>query len=331
MIFIFYCFLIAFVTYILCSKFRLIALRKGVIADLNSRTLHKDATPKGGGVVFGFIFLISLLLYNFFVSSLEMVTFYSAIAAACFSIFGLLDDYRNLKSVTKLIVQIFFSFLTIYFFLHNFSIFSDLFMLSFFIALVFLMVWITNSINFMDGIDGLASSLGVFYFFTTSFVMHSLGYEPIPELILGSICFGFIFINFSKNKLFMGDSGSLFLGFLVSFLSISTIFNELLPITYWMIVLSFCLTETTLTTAYRVLFIPKWYAPHRSHAYQNLARIRNNHWKISLGIFLFHVFWLLPLAYFSVFSGINSFTLIFLAFLPTFIFNIKFGPRFSSS
>ncbi len=331
MIFGFYILFIAFVTYILCSKYRRIALRKGVIANLNARTLHKDATPKGGGIVFGFVFLVSLLFYSFFIKSLEIETFFWAIAAVCFSLFGLLDDYRDLRSVSKLFVQIFFSFLIVYLSLPNFFFSSNLLMISFFIPIMFLAVWIMNSINFMDGIDGLASFLGVFYFFFTSFVMYSLGHEPIAEMIVGSICFGFLFINFSKKKLFMGDSGSLFLGFVVSFFSMSTIFEELLPITYWLIVLSFCLTETTLTTTYRILFIPKWYTPHRSHAYQNLARIENNHWKISLGVFLFHVFWLMPLAYLSVFSVINPLILIFLAFLPTLIFNIKFGPRFSSS
>ena len=325
---------IAITTFILCFFYRKVALRKGVIANLNSRTLHQEATPKGGGIIFPIIFSFPLFLSFFFFIEIDQNYFFVSILALSLSIFGLWDDYRDVSSAIKFGIQAIFSFLILLILLP-----LDIFLplnsyTSLFVILLFLLIWILNSINFMDGIDGLASSLCFFYFFST-FLMSYLQVSTAVELksfIIFSMCLGFLAINLSKsNPLFMGDAGSLFLGFMVCFIAIETIYNGELSVLYWFILLSYCLTETTLTTLYRILFIDKWYTAHRSHAYQNLARISNNHWKITFLILLYHLLWLFPLAYLSIFSSVNAFYLIIMAIVPTLIFNVALGPRFSSS
>tara|TARA_X000000368_G_C23015430_1_gene705483 strand:+ start:71 stop:1075 length:1005 start_codon:yes stop_codon:yes gene_type:complete len=325
---------IAITTYILCFFYRKVALKKGVIADLNSRTLHDEATPKGGGIIFPIIFAFLLLLFLFFNIKFDTKYIFVSILALSLSIFGLWDDYRDVSAAVKFAIQAMFSFFILVILL-PIEIFLSVNLYLFLSAFVLLLlIWVLNSINFMDGIDGLASSLCFFYFFSTFLISYIQDpSEPhLKSFIIFSICLGFLAINFSKtNNLFMGDAGSLFLGFMLCFIAIETIYNESLSILYWSILLSYCLTETTLTTLYRILYIDKWYKAHRSHAYQNLARISNNHWKITVLILLYHLIWLFPLAYLSIFSTINSLYLIILSIIPTLIFNMTFGPRFSSS
>jgi len=330
--YLFFSSIIVLLTYILCLSYRKIAVRRGVTANLNFRTLHSEVTPKGGGITFPIIFLLSLLTFQYLNFSISTNSLYAAICALIFSTFGLWDDYRDVTSGVKLIIQIIFSVLVLFFLLPLEQLSSDFSFLILFILLLFIVIWTINSINFMDGIDGLAASLCLFYFFSTFSMSYLFSPEkPLLEsLVLFSICLGFLLINFSKKNLFMGDSGSLFLGFVVSFFSIQSIQDQSFSIWYWLIILSYCLTETTLTTFYRIIYIRKWYGAHRSHAYQNLARIKNNHWKITLAIFMYHLLWLFPLAYLSISTSISPMYLVVLAIFPTSIFNIILGPRFSS-
>ena len=93
--------------------------------------------------------------------------------------------------------------------------------------------------------------------------------------------------------------------------------------------LSYFLGDTLSTTLYRLLKVKVWYGSHRSHAYQNLARILNNHFKISIGIAIYHILWLLPLAIWTVLKPDFSIIAVVLAFLPSIIWSLKFGPIFS--
>ena len=325
--------IIAFSTYILCLCYRKIAIQKGVTANLNFRTLHKKVTPKGGGIVFSLIFLLlAIFPINIIIYSTDPRVLVAAFFGLGFSLFGLIDDYRDLSSSLKLIIQLIFSIIILFLFFPLELFINDILSFSIFLFLILLLVWTINTVNFMDGIDGLAASLCMFFFLSTFLITYLLMNEkPLFEcLILFSSCLGFLLINFSKNNLFMGDSGSLFLGFMVCFISIKTVHDDILPVWYWLILLSYCFTETTATTIYRILFVKKWYGAHRSHAYQNLARIKKNHWKITSMILAYHIIWLAPLAYFTIFIDINPLYLLILAILPTLIFNMTFGPRFSS-
>ncbi len=324
--------IVSITTYILCLAYRKVAIKKGVLANLNFRTLHDEVTPKGGGIVFPIIFLLSisiLYIYNF---DIDHDNFYSALCALFLSLFGLWDDYREVRASFKFLIQTTFSLLALSIFLPLELLFVDILLFTLFLFLLVTFIWIINTINFMDGIDGLAASLACFYFFMT-FLISLLTNEIMPlleNLIIFSTCLGFLFINFSNKNLFMGDAGSLFLGFMISFICIETIYEGTFSVWYWLILLSYCLTETIATTFYRVIFIKKWYGAHRSHAYQNLARIKKNHWKVTLTIIIYHLLWIMPLALLALFSNFSPLILLLMAILPTLIFNLFFGPRFSS-
>ena len=314
--------------------FQRFAYKNNIVAKLNFRTLHLQETPKSGGVIISFIYTIWFLITHYSSSSIDTQLIYITIGAVLSSLVGFVDDILDLKPVLKLLIQSLMA-MSILVVIFSFSFFmSNIFNFLFFLLMTLFLVWVINSINFMDGIDGLCSSLTISILSAASlgmFINEIPSSSFIPLLILSSVCLGFLLINLSTKKLFMGDSGSLFLAYLLCAFALKTIASEELNIWSWSILFSFCLTETSATTAYRLLRIKKWYGAHRSHAYQNLARVLENHKIVTGGVVLYHCFWLAPLSFLSLIYTSASLIFLFLAIFPVLVFNLYYGPRYSSS
>ena len=187
--------------------------------------------------------------------------------------------------------------------------------------------------NFMDGVDGLASTGSLFICLvlgTLAIYSGDNSENTFLFYLLMAVILGFLIFNFPPASVFMGDAGSLFLGFVISALSFKVIIENGISIWTICIISGYFLTDTTMTTILRIKMFKKWYGEHRSHAYQNLARIWNSHRKVTLNIGLFHLIWLLPLAFLSYeFDQLSPLFLI-LAITPVVYLNRKFGPSFSS-
>ena len=185
----------------------------------------------------------------------------------------------------------------------------------------------------MDGIDGMLASGSFFVILSISIILVLSG-VAIDQLIFIHLLLPcliiFLLFNFSKNKIFLGDSGSLFLGYYISFLILYSLKEYNLDIWVWLILLSHFLVETTGTTLIRFIMLKDWYKPHKSHAYQNLARILENHKKVTLFAIIYNLFWLFPLAYFCITQPDYSAFLFLLSSFPVMVFTIKYGPIFSS-
>jgi Fuc2NAc and GlcNAc transferase len=97
----------------------------------------------------------------------------------------------------------------------------------------------------------------------------------------------------------------------------------------WLVVFGYYLSDTSITTLIRIIIVKRWYGTHRSHAYQNLARILKNHTIVTNGVIIYHLLWLLPLAVSTTLTPEYKFLAVLLAFLPPIIWTIKFGPLFS--
>ena len=98
---------------------------------------------------------------------------------------------------------------------------------------VFWVVGITNTINLIDGIDGLAAGISAIASISLMFVAHRLQHEEMAVLaaILAGGCLGFLPYNFNPAKIFMGDTGALFLGFTLSYLAIEGVMKSVAMIT----------------------------------------------------------------------------------------------------
>ena len=313
--------------------YRKFALRHNILANLNFRTLHEKPTPRGGGIVFSMVFVLCVF-YLYFINLVELeLMLVFGIGAGLATTVGYIDDLKGIGSIKKLILQFLLVLLILYVFNGGpLNMIEYLAGWPSWTISAFLLLWLINVYNFIDGIDGLAISGAVLILITLlltfSITNHTSNLVPL-FLVLFASCIGFLFFNWPKASIFMGDSGSIFLGYCFGAFIVYSLMKNEISILTWLVVFGYYLGDTTTTTLMRIMLVKKWYHPHRSHAYQNLARKLDNHAIVSFGVMVYHILWLLPLAIWTVLKPNFGIIAVVLAFLPSIIWSIKFGPLFS--
>ena len=284
--------------------------------------------PSGAGLVFSSVYIIAGLIfqsagYNF----LERADLFFYLAPLfVMSVAGFLDDICELPWFPRLV----FYFLTSLCFValtqpsgllsalepQNFSIIS----LS---VSVFLLLWMTNLYNFMDGIDGLAASQAIFVLLSVSLISLIFGKStPSPFLffLIGPLI-GFLVLNLPKAKILMGDSGSIFLGF---FFGITLLHEVDVPVWCWLILLGWFIVDGTSTAIVRLLRGENLAKKHQSHAYQHLSRIFGV-WKALMVVHFCNLFWLFPMALFCFLNPQIGSQIFIAAILPLLVVHLYSG------
>jgi len=324
-----------FISLIGVYLFRGTAIKYNIIANPNFRTSHEVPLPKGGGIVFSVVFVFgvfSLYWKAYLTLNLLLILGIGPLAAL---LFGFIDDLIHITAKKKIVFQLFLSFWAL-FWLNGGPLFSyNLFpyWLSFSLASLILVCAI-NAFNFMDGIDGMASSgsfMSALILSITLLFTNGSSELLILFMLLSSSLLAFIIFNWPPASIFMGDTGSVFLGYLFGVLMLISVMRGEISLWTWIVVFGYFISDTTFTFLARLMIVKKWYGAHRSHAYQNLARITNSHLKVTLGVLIFHLLWLLPLAFLTIFKSDIAFLWAILAILPGFIVAYKYGPLLSSS
>lgn len=220
-------FLLIFIsTYLLLKLFIKYSHHINLIDRPNGRSAHSVVIPKGAGIVFSFVFLISVLLFGLLHAD-TLNYLYIFLSFIIVFITGIYDDIKCISSKKK------FTFIIIAALIAYFDGFQILSLGNYFgvelslgyLALpftIFAIVGFTNAINLTDGLDGLAGSI-------SSLILCALLYIGVnhnddiliylPLFLLASLI-AFLILNWYPAKVFMGDSGSLFLGFTIALLSI---------------------------------------------------------------------------------------------------------------
>ncbi len=194
------------------------------------RKIHKRPVPLLGGVaVFG-AYALALLLNFHFSWALKGVV----IASFIIMLSGLFDDVKKLPAAARLIVQILCSLVVVYCGIRINIIPDDL---PFAVTLetlitVFWIVGITNALNFMDGIDGLAAGMSFIVSGTFFIIAYQTGqpYFAFLNIALAGASLGFLVFNFHPARIFLGDAGSSFLGFTLASLAAMGEWAEKRPI-----------------------------------------------------------------------------------------------------
>ena len=192
---------------------------------------NKAGTPMMGGLMFIFATIICLLIC--IPTMMEYTVFYALIPALCFGFIGFLDDFTKIKfkrnlgltGWQKAALQMIVSVLYLYMLYREGSLTCNLYipfvnvsvaihpMVYIFFAM-FVMVGCVNAVNLTDGVDGLSSSvtIPVMLFFTAAAVaMGKFDLALLPASLVGGLI-AYLFYNWHPAKVFMGDTGSLFLG-----------------------------------------------------------------------------------------------------------------------
>tara|TARA_X000000950_G_C13911704_1_gene659246 strand:+ start:3520 stop:4458 length:939 start_codon:yes stop_codon:yes gene_type:complete len=205
-------------------------LKKKFFDDINERSSHNVLATRSGGIAI-FITLFFLAIYYYF-NEVEIFDYSLIIPLSLLLIVGLYDDIYNVDFKLKLLFQIITAKILIDngFIIDNFHGFLGIEDLNRIIAQlfsVFIIVAIINSINFIDGIDGLAALVvSLFIISYEFFSVYETTYSILSLIILSSIL-PFLYFNIlSKKKVFLGDSGSLFLGGVVSILVLNILSNN---------------------------------------------------------------------------------------------------------
>ncbi len=196
------------------------------------RKIHSGYIPRLGGIGFISAYLIAFFIFHFRFPDFRLLQsnfFYIVVGATFIFIMGAWDDLKNWKAIYKFLIQCFAAALVLYagFHFRGFSIKAADIFINFgyagYILTFFWIIGITNAINLMDGIDGQAGllSISLLISYSVIFAVKGLNIAIIYIcLLLIFVIVGFLFFNLTKPnaKIFMGDCGSQFLGFIIAIL-----------------------------------------------------------------------------------------------------------------
>lgn len=214
------------VTYLTTPIFKALAIKLNIVDKPGGRKLQKYAIPYLGGLAIIIPLLFSLTLLTFIpifkVDRFELL-FGLVLPGVLMAIVGLLDDIYQLSALSRLISQSVAGFTTSYLLYSSNSgiqIFDNS-ILNLFTTTIWI-IGIINAFNFIDNMDGLAGGVAMFAafgFFIISLSNGQLLVAALSAAICGS-CIGFLFWNRNPARIYMGDSGALFLGFMLAAISI---------------------------------------------------------------------------------------------------------------
>ena len=159
--------------------------------------------------------------------------------------------------------------------------------------------WVLNLFNFMDGIDGIAASEAIFVVLAAS-SLSALGTDATgvfaASLVFAAACGGFLLWNWPPAKIFMGDVGSGYLGYVLAILALAAARENASSLWCWLILGGVFLVDATVTLSRRLVRGERVYEAHRSHAYQWLSRRWGSHRLVTIAVVLVNVAWLMPCA-----------------------------------
>lgn len=229
-----------------------LAYKKGWIVKPRNDRWHQKPTALMGGIAIFIAYSIALLSL-----SAEHINWMLYQASCIMFLTGLVDDIWEIKPVVKILIQIICSFILIY---YGFNFGGGLLGWAG-IPLTFIWVMgITNAINLLDNMDGLAAGISAIVALITGALSYLNGETSlaIPGFAIAGASIGFLCYNFKPARIFMGDSGSLFLGFSMSYLSIAVQYKMGSSSAVWILLIPISLMaipimDTTLVTIKRLL------------------------------------------------------------------------------
>lgn len=262
---------------------RVIAFKIGAVdVPKDKRRMHRVAMPLMGGVAIYTAFVITTLAFCDLSANAKEI-FGLLAGATLIVITGILDDKYNLNPFVKLGMQFVSAIVValcgvtidkIGIFMGNGEMLSlEMFSIP---LTVLWIVGMTNAVNLIDGLDGLScgvSAISALSILISSFFMADTPFfATLLTAILAGSCVGFLPYNFNPAKIFMGDTGSMFLGFSLSAISILGVFKTTAVISYWVPFIAFAvpLFDTTFAFIRRILKGKSPFSADRGHIHHRL-------------------------------------------------------------
>ncbi len=235
----------------------------------NERSLHTNATPRTGGLA-----IVAGVLAAWFVNHIGISWI---ILLSSLVLISLLDDIFGLSVLWRLLVHVVIAVVFVYVFFGAIDWWIQLLMIA-------TVVWVVNLYNFMDGSDGLAGGMALFGFSTYAWAAFESNNSVIGLMCLSiaTANLAFLLFNFNPAKIFMGDGGSIPLGFLAASIGLYGWQSNIWGIWFPILVFSPFIIDATVTLMKRLVRGEKVWQAHRSHYYQRLVQMGLGHKKLAI-------------------------------------------------
>ena len=327
-----------------------VSREKGLFDNPNGRTSHHTPTPTLGGLaVFAGVFL-STIIFTSTGSSHEMKYIIAGMMVILF--LGLNDDIIGLKPIKKLAGQLLAILFIVGFGdiritnMHGLWGVGEMNYIMSLLVTIFLLLVLINSFNLIDGIDGLASGIGVLsaLFFCIWFALsRHMDYAIFSASLIGSLMIFFVFNVFGKrNKIFLGDTGSMLIGLLIAIFVIKFLEFESSAIRIASIssapAVAICVLIVPIFDTLRVFIVRvvtgnSPFKPDRNHLHHRLVDLTGSHLKATAIVLFVNMMFI---AFGLGFQMIENHVLIFLtmilatflSYIPVFLANRKLDPRY---
>ena len=201
-----------------------IANHVGALDIPNERKVHKKPMPRMGGLAIYFAFLIGYILFGEI--SVKMISV--LIGSFIILITGIIDDIKPIDAKVKLVGQILAALVVVFYGniilkdISAFGLYLEFGIFAYPVTVLFIVACI-NCVNLIDGLDGLAAGISSIFFLTIGIITFIKGEFGLPyelTFILLGASLGFLAHNFYPASIFMGDSGSMFLGFIIAVITL---------------------------------------------------------------------------------------------------------------
>lgn len=276
------------------------ALRVGLLDEPNVRSSHSVPTPRAGGLAIVATCVSGWISLYFFdlLGSRELLAL--SIGGLAVAAVGFLDDRSGLDARIRLLVHLLAASLAVY--AVGVATGQGAVGVAWWLLLVCGIGWFVNLYNFMDGIDGLACGEAVFLSLAGA-GLHAITSgrvdTALAAIVVGGASLGFLWWNWPPARIFMGDVGSGFLGYVLAVVALSSARQNVGALIPWIILAGAFLADSGVTLLRRALRGERIYVAHRTHAYQWLARRWRSHRRVTVVATLINLFWLLPLAWWA--------------------------------
>ncbi len=266
-------------SFLLVYLIKVFAFKLGFIDEPNERSSHVKVTPRAGGIGFILAFFIGLLIFQ---TKIVISDFYIFVSIFIIFFTGVIDDKYEVSARYKFIAIFVATFLLWYYGVSIQTLGewgSYEIKLPSLVSLLFTMFAVagfTNALNLSDGLDGLSTSISLVILATFYFI----GYDYHDDMIMTLSYFmiaalsGFLLLNWNPAKIFMGDSGSLSLGFVISILAILSI-KYIHPVTI-LYIASLPILDTLIVMIRRIRKGYSPFKPDKTHIHHIMLKFFEN-------------------------------------------------------
>lgn len=283
-------FLLVFLISLLLNKLLInYSYKLKLIDKPNHRSLHKVEKSRAGGLSIFIAFIFGCILFNINISIFILIAFFIVL------LLGIYDDIKNLSSKIKFIwLMVSATFLYFDgFYISSLGTFFglDFYMPNFvaYIFLLFAVVGFINAMNLIDGLDGLSSGIAIVILVSFTYLgfKYNDSFLLNTSLILIFSLLGFLFFNWYPSKIFMGDTGSLTLGFIIVILSIHSINKNYLSAVSILLLTAVPILDTLIVMTRRISQKQNPFSPDKTHIHHIILRQQSNNVKRTSIILIF--------------------------------------------